>query len=549
MSFGIDYSILKSLLGLAKMNGRRQMNDRAQSGGPIGKIFKGLATGVGLVSESVQHHKEKKRAQAQQEQQQQQQQEAERVMSEDDRAQSETARDLDEAHWQLDEAQQELARETGQTPSTPGSPEQTPELADNFIRDHPPPPHSEPRSPAARLKLPVVLTQRRPKARDRGFVRAYAPILEDVSIDQDSFLDFIDKLNKAVEPSPWIQAINLAGLAAQHVPLAVSMAVSVALKIAADSASEVHSRTKTNAFLDKVNEEYFKPRGSIALFMTWKPQDPSAVATVNFDLGTTIAKASSGSNKGTFTSIQRRMKSSSAATSFEFPETAPLIFPALDRLASSASDDPVVETKKQNIVKRGGGFVGDYLDRRAVAQWAGENPESKLANAAPKPEFRSRYADPNHPASSGDPLAFITGGKISGGVRVQNARGGAARRGGFDGGSITDSRYSAMRGRGFSRGVWDRRAVASRWSGSSDLQAPHELSNPSTAYAPDGNHERDTRIPHGHPVPFAKGGLVGNGPLSLIGGVKKLLQKDVLYLVIVSLPTEEEMAQAAAELE
>lgn len=530
------------------MNGRRQMNDRAQSGGPIGKIFKGLATGVGLLLESVQHHKEKKRAQTQQEQQQQQ--EAERVMSEDDRAQSETtARGFDEADWQLDEAQQELARETSQTPSTPGSPEKTPELADNFIRNHPPPPHSEAPSSAARLKLPVVVTQRRPKARERGFVRAYAPILEDVGIDQDSFLDFLDKLNKAVEPSPWIQAINLAGFAAPNVPLAVSMAVSVALKIAADSASEVQSRTKTNAFLDKVNEEYFKPRGSIALLMTWKPQDPSAVATVNFDLGTTIAKASSGSNKGMLTNIQRRMKSSSAATSFEFPETAPLIFPALDKLASSTSDDPVVETKKQNIVKRGGGFVGDYLDRRAVAHWAGENPESKLANAAPKPEFRSRYADPNHPASSGDPLAFITGGKISSGVRVQNARGGATRRGGFDGGSITDSRYSAMRGKGFNRGVWDRRAVASRWSGSFDPQAPHEVSIPSTTYAPHGEHERDAGKPQDHPVPLARGGMVGIGPLSLIGGVKKLIQKDVLYLVIVNLPTEEEMAQAAAELE
>lgn len=523
------------------------MNDRAQSEGPISKIFKGLATGVGLVSESVQHHQEKKRVQTQQEQQQQ---EAVRVMSEDDRAQTETtARDFEEADWQLNEAQQELARETGQTPSTPGSPEQPPELADNFIRNHPPPPHSEPPSPAARLRLPVVITQRRPKARDRGFVKAYAPVLEDVGIDQDSFLDFIDKLNKAVEPSPWIQAINLAGFAAQHVPLAVSMAVSVALKITADSASEVHSRTKTNAFLDKVNEEYFKPRGSIALLITWKPQDPSAVAIVNFDLRTTIAKASSSSNKGTFATMQRRMKSSSAATSFEFPETAPLIFPVLDKLASSASDDPVVETNKQNIVKRGGGFVGDYLDRRAVAQWAGENPESKLANAAPKPQFRSRYADPNHPASSGDPLAFITGGNILGGVRVQVTRGGAARRGGFDGGSIRDSRYSAMRGRGFNRGVWDRRAVASRRSGSFDPRAPHELSNPSTAYAPGGKHEHDTRIPHDHPVPFAKGGMVGNGPLFLIGGVKKLLQKDVLYLVIVSLPTEEEMAQAAAELE
>lgn len=538
------------------MNGPRQMNGRTQSQGPIVKIFKGLATGVGFVSESIQHHKEKKRAHDQQEEQQET---SERAGS------GTTTREYDEADWQLDEAQQELSRETSQTPSTPDSPEQIPGLADSLIRNHPPTAHLKPPSSAARLELPVVVTQRRPKARDRGFVKAYAPILEDVGIDLASFLDFIDKLNKAVEPSPWIQAINLASFATQHVPLAISMAVSVALKIVADSASEVHSRTKTNLFLDKVNEEYFEPRGSIALLMTWKPHDPSAVATVNFDLETTITKASSGSNQGTFTKIQSRMKSSSAATSFEFPETAPLIFPALDKLASSTSDDPVIETKKQNIVKRGGSFVGDYLDRRAVAQWAGENPGSKLANAAPKPEFRSRYADPNHPASSGDPLAFITAGKISSGIRAQDAcRGGATRRGGFnrgsstdsrsaptrgrggfDRGSIMDSRYSAMRGRGFNRGVWDRRAVLDlRWSGNSDPHAPHGVLNPTTTYAPDGEQDQS--------VSSRKGGRVGGsgiGPLSLIGGVKKLLQKDVLYLMIVSLPTEEEMAQAEAELQ
>lgn len=518
------------------MLGRGQMNGGTQSGGLIGKVFKGLATGVGLASESIQHHKEKKRAQGQQEEQPQWET-TERGISQDDSVQGETlSKENDEADWQLDEAQQELSKESNRLPSTPDNPEEIPELANNFIRDHPSAAGSEEPSPAARLKLPVVITQRRPKARDRGFVKAYAPILEDVGIDQATFLDFIDKLNKAVEPNPWIQAINLAGLAAQHVPLAVSIAVSVALKTIADSASAVQSRTKTNSFLDKINEEYFKPRGLIALLMTWKPQDPSAIATVNFDLETTIAKASSGSNQGTFAKIQSRMKSSSAATSFEFPETAPLIFPALDKFASSASGDPKAKQKKQNFVKRGGGFVEDYLDRRAVAQWAGENPEGKLANAAPRPEFRSRYADPNHPASSGDPLAFITGGKISSGILGgRDASGGAVHRG-LDLGS----NKAAMIGRGVDRGLLDRRAtLQSRWPGQSYPQAPY------------GGRGRDAAGPFEQPVTSSRGGMGGSaiGPLSIIGGVKKLLQKDVLYLMIVNLPTEEEMAQAAAVLE
>lgn len=41
-----------------------------------------------------------------------------------------------------------------------------------------------------------------------------------------------------------------------------------------------------------------------------------------------------------------------------------------------------------------------------------ENPNSYL-NQGPKPKFASRYADPNHPASSGDLFALLTGGIIS----------------------------------------------------------------------------------------------------------------------------------------
>ncbi|KUI55143.1 hypothetical protein VP1G_02571 [Cytospora mali] len=519
------------------MNSRRQMHGRNQPGGPIGKIFQGLATGVGLASESIHHHKEKKNAQKQQEEKHQQGMN-ERAVFPEDRAQGETISGEDnEEAWKLDEAQQELSRETNPNPSTPGSPQQLPELADNFIHDHPLPEHSE--SPPARIQLPVVLTQRRPRARDRGFIKAYAPVLEDVGIDQATFLEFIDKLNKAVEPSPWIQAINLAGFAAQHVPLAVSIAVSAALKIIANSASEVQSRTKTNSFLDKINEEYFMPRGLIAVLVAWKPEDPSAVTTVNFDLESTVAKSSPGSNQGTFAKIQGRMKSSSAATSYEFPETAPLIFPDLDKLASTVSDDPNNEAKKQNIIKRGGGFVGHYLDRRAVAQWAGENPDSRLANAVPKPEFHSRYADPNHPASSGDPLAFVTGGKLSTSMLTQNALGGA-RRGGFDRVSIMDGRNAGMSGRGFDRGPQARVAIL-------ESRRPGH-SHPPSVYE---GQDRGAGRFHDQPASLSRGGLGGSGigPLSLIGGVKKLLQKDVLYLMIVNLPTEEETAQATAGLE
>lgn len=52
------------------------------------------------------------------------------------------------------------------------------------------------------------------------------------------------------------------------------------------------------------------------------------------------------------------------------------------------------------------------MDRRAQAEWAGRHLQDALANTGPKGTFISRYSDPNHPASSGDPLALVTGGRV-----------------------------------------------------------------------------------------------------------------------------------------
>jgi len=54
--------------------------------------------------------------------------------------------------------------------------------------------------------------------------------------------------------------------------------------------------------------------------------------------------------------------------------------------------------------------MATYLLRLTNFQLA-ENPESSLAG--PQPQFRSRYADPNHPANSGSLISLITGGHIN----------------------------------------------------------------------------------------------------------------------------------------
>jgi hypothetical protein len=49
-----------------------------------------------------------------------------------------------------------------------------------------------PSVPLQKLPCPVIVPQRRPRNKERGFVRAYAPVLEQCGISQDLFLKFLD---------------------------------------------------------------------------------------------------------------------------------------------------------------------------------------------------------------------------------------------------------------------------------------------------------------------------------------------------------------------
>jgi hypothetical protein len=87
-------------------------------------------------------------------------------------------------------------------------------------------------------------------------------------------------------------------------------------------------------------------------------------------------------------------------------------------------------------MKQKGKFVAEYWDKRARAEYAAKNPDSVLVQG-PKAEFTSRYADPTHPASSGNLVSLVTGGHINP-PSLRELRGGAAGVGergiGMDGG-------------------------------------------------------------------------------------------------------------------
>ena len=51
--------------------------------------------------------------------------------------------------------------------------------------------------PVGQIPCPVILPQRRPRKKDRGFVRAYAPVLKDCGIGQDVFLRFLADWEKS----------------------------------------------------------------------------------------------------------------------------------------------------------------------------------------------------------------------------------------------------------------------------------------------------------------------------------------------------------------
>jgi hypothetical protein len=146
----------------------------------------------------------------------------------------------DEEQWDLDDAQDQftptISAET-QRPKASPHPKVT---TQNFIDRYPAPVSL----PQAQLALPVVLPQRRPAERSRGFIRAYAPELETVGVDQAMFLDFLETFNEASQASPLLNAINLAGFAFMALPTGISQAATVALYLTVEVAKAMQSRAR-----------------------------------------------------------------------------------------------------------------------------------------------------------------------------------------------------------------------------------------------------------------------------------------------------------------
>lgn len=226
-------------------------------------MVKGVAGGIGLASEGIHAHKERKRHEKELKEHGGEREHEHEVLHRENSSQStrslgseggpmspnekEDEIDMAEGIWQLDDAQDEVLGAEHEEPLTKELPLEEAEehvrgLQNHFLNAHR---HDGPLKPeGGRLQLPVILPQRRPKNRTRGFVRAYAPMLEECGITTDMWLNFLDTFEQASQASPWLNALNMAGMAGMMLPHGISLAVSVAVTMSVRIIMDMQSRQR-----------------------------------------------------------------------------------------------------------------------------------------------------------------------------------------------------------------------------------------------------------------------------------------------------------------
>ncbi|XXG99512.1 hypothetical protein Hte_005851 [Hypoxylon texense] len=279
--------------------------------------------------------------------------------------------DDDEEEWELDDAQEELRANQNQNQNqNRGYDQHEHDLLTASVLAHAK--STLPTSPA-QLPYPVILPQRRPKSRDRGFVRAYAPDLMLCGIDQATFMAFLDGFDKATAASPWLSVIDLVGNAVGIIPYAIAPPIGLAVQIAVGVYRETQGRKSQNEFIVKMNEELFRPRGLYCLIMAYRPDTGRANARqgtlTQLDINAAISAPPATSN--------RYRSNDGTMGPIEFPTSADLIFPDLEDAARD-SDEGEGEGSMGNSVSKAFERVKDRRDLRAQRKYLKRNPTSDL---------------------------------------------------------------------------------------------------------------------------------------------------------------------------
>ena len=170
-----------------------------------------------------------------------------------------------------------------------------------------------------------------------------------------------------------------------------------------------------------------------------------------------------------------------------------------------------------------------------------DHPGSALAG--PAPTFKSRYADPNHPANSGSPISLLTGGHFNPSSRRQGRR-----RGGLISSAISayqnrtpsdqkvpqSEQYGAQGQRTGVEGEQYGTQTEYRAQGSSMSQPPMGSQGYSGGAYGEGA--------------YGQGAQYGPGGRRPRGGLRSKMSENVAYLLIVNMPSEEELAAARERL-
>ena len=185
---------------------------------------------IGFGSEAWAHRKEKK-AREKEEQEKSQQgpsTHASGAMGHESMDDDDDDEQLDEEDWALDDASTELSADA-------------PARAHASLLESPLPPM--PFSGVRPLQYPVVLPQRRPQTKSRGFVRAYAPLLGQCKgIDETTFLTFLDELYQNTQASSALQAVNVGSQFVGMVPGVITMSIAMAMSMGARAGIEAQGR-------------------------------------------------------------------------------------------------------------------------------------------------------------------------------------------------------------------------------------------------------------------------------------------------------------------
>ena len=263
----------------------------------------------------------------------------------------------DEAEWALDDAAGDVEDAKSQSDQKKYGFNAQPtieSLVDMVLQKCPSPP-----SVARRLSLPVILPQRRPGNKDRGFIRAYAPVLTDHGVPEDAFLTFVKNLHTAAKASPILNVVFISAGIVGFFPELAAQITSTVVQIAVGTAIELQKRQRGNSFLDQMNERFFRPRGLFALLMTYKHEGKKPIHSEPVDIMKVISKRTAA-EQNLLAPI--RLGEGTSYGELEMPESAPLVFPSLDEAA-----EQTVDAQKMDMLKSSQRFLADYFDRRAQA--------------------------------------------------------------------------------------------------------------------------------------------------------------------------------------